>query len=116
MSYSLYEMLFLGISLCIWPFTIGMHIVMALGLRIEFVKYTGDLEAHGMTLLLPLYILCGICIIAVIKFDREAREGEVYAKEKLAYHRDMDQFLLMKKAHYEKAAERLGATPSNDDE
>jgi hypothetical protein len=116
LSYSLYEMLFLGISLFIWPFTIGTHIVMALGIYVENFEYTGDLNAHGMTLLVPLYILCSICTIAVIKFDREAREGEVYAKEKLAYHRDMDQYLDLKKAYYEKAAERLGAPPSNDDE
>ena len=116
LSYSLYEFLFLAISLCIWPFTIGMHIVMALGITVEWVSYTGDLDSHGITLLVPLYILCGICTIAVVRFDKEARAGEVYAKEKLAYHRDMDQYLDLKKAYYEKKAEELGALSSNDDE
>jgi len=118
LSYSLYELLFLAISLCIWPFTIGMHVVMALGITVEWVSYTGDLDSHGITLLVPLYILCGICTLAVVRFDKEAqaRAGEVYAKEKLAYHRDMDQYLDLKKAYYEKKAEELGALSSNDDE
>jgi hypothetical protein len=116
LSYSLYELMFLVISLCIWPFTIGMHIVMALGITVERFSYTGDLDSHGMTLLVPLYFLCGICTYAVIKFDKEARAGAVYAKEKLAYHRDMDQYLDLKKAYYVKKAEELGASLSTDEQ
>ena len=115
LSYSIYEVLFLLISLAIWPFTIGMHIVMALGIHIESINYTGDMDSHGLILLLPLYLLCFVPTIAVIRFDREARAGEVYAKEKLAYHRDMDQYLELKKVYYEKSAERIGTTSSNDD-
>ena len=115
-SWSVYELLFLTITLFIWPFTIGMHVVMALGITVERFSYTGDLDSHGMTLLVPLYFLCGICTYAVIKFDKEARAGAVYAKEKLAYHRDMDQYLDLKKAYYEKATDSIGGTSSNDDE
>ena len=115
-SWSVYELLFLTITLFIWPFTIGMHVVMALGITVERFGYTGDLDSHGMTLLVPLYFLCGICTFAVIKFDKEARAGAVYAKEKLAYHRDMDQYLDLKKGYYEKAADNLEGTSSNDDE
>ena len=69
-----------------------------------------------MTLLLPLYVLCGICTMAVVRFDREARDGAEYAKEKLAYHRDMDQYLDLKKAYYDKAADGLGLPPRPDEE
>ena len=54
--------------------------------------------------------------MAVVRFDREARDGAEYAKEKLAYHRDMDQFLDLKKAYYEMKAEELGASSSSDEE
>jgi hypothetical protein len=115
-SWSVYELLFLTITLFIWPFTIGMHVVMALGITVERFSYTGDLDSHGMTLLVPLYFLCGICTYAVIKFDKEARAGAVYAKEKLAYHHDMDQYLDLKKAYYVKKAEELGASLSTDEQ
>jgi len=99
-SYSLYEIIFLIVSLFSWPFTIGTHIVLATGIRIESINYTGDISAQGLTLLLPLYIWSAVCTWVVIWFDKEARSGKIYAKEKLAYHESMDLWLEKYKAQY----------------
>ena len=115
-SWSIYELVFLGFSFFFWPLTIGTHFVMALGIHIEWINYTGDLDSDGKTLLLPLYLFCCILTMAVIKFDREARDGDVYAKEMLAYHADMDQYLDLKKVYYEKAADGLGLSSPPDEE
>ncbi len=71
---------------------------------------------QGLMLLLPLYIFSFVCTYACYRLDQEAREGDVYAKQKAAYHRDMDQYLNLKKAYYEKAADGLGLSPPPDEE
>jgi len=48
-----------------------------------------------------------VCTYAVYKYDREAREGPIYAKSKAAYHEQMDQYLGLKNAYYELQAKKL---------
>ncbi len=114
-SWSIYEFLFLGLALLIWPFAIGLHVIMALGIRIESVNYVGDIGADGLTLLVPLYLLCAWLTYTVVKLDMDARSGPVYAKEKLVYHETMDQYLEMYKAAYSKAAENAGINVQDDE-
>jgi len=61
-----------------------------------------------------MFFLSILCSYIVYRYDSESRAGDVYAKEKLAYHRDMDQYLEFKKGYYEKAAEKLDASASSD--
>ena len=63
-----------------------------------------------------MFFLSILCSYIVYRYDSESRAGDVYAKEKLAYHRDMDQYLEFKKGYYEKAAENLGTSSSTDEE
>ena len=114
-SWSIYEILFLALALLIWPFAIGLHVIMALEIRIESVNYVGDIGAHGPTLLVPLYLLCAWLTYTVVKLDRDARSGPIYAKEKLVYHETMDQYLEMYKAAYSKAAENAGINVQSDE-
>jgi hypothetical protein len=88
---------------------------MALGIRIESVNYVGDIGADGLTLLVPLYLLCAWLTYTVVKLDMDARSGPVYAKEKLVYHETMDQYLEMYKAAYSKAAENAGINVQDDE-
>ncbi len=92
-----------------------MHVVMALEIRVESVNYVGDIDAHGLTLLLPLYLLCAGLTSTVVKFDRDARSGQIYAKEKLAYHELMDQWLEINKAVYDNLAEKAGINVQDDE-
>ena len=65
-----------------------------------------------MTLLVPLYALSMLSALVVVRSDREARGGPLYAKEKEAYQKFMDQFLSLKEAYYERQAKRLSIDDS----
>jgi hypothetical protein len=115
-SYSLYEIIFLILSAVLWPISLGMLILLSLP---NFETRYGGISAYstaGTTLLGIFFFLAITCSYFVFKYDREARDGAEYAKEKLAYHRDMDQFLDLKKAYYEKKAEELGTSSSTGEE
>jgi hypothetical protein len=100
-----YEGVFLLISAILWPVTVVTHFLLAL--EIPTRAGTWSIEENGVTLLAPLYVLSIIASIAVIRHDREARGGPLYAKEKEAYHKFMDQFLSLKEAYYERQAKKL---------
>ena len=64
------------------------------------------MEEHRLVLV-PLSLAAFLCSFIVYRIDKEARSGEIYAKEKLAYHRDMDQYLELKRVYYESAAAKV---------
>lgn len=100
-----YEGIFLLIGMILWPITIATHFLLALEIPTRYG--TWDMETNAATLLIPLYLLSFLATWVVIRSDREARGGALYAKEKEAYHEFMDQFLSLKKAYYERQAKRL---------
>ena len=112
-SYSLYEILFLLISMVFWPIAIAVHIVLALEIPTRLGTWT--MEASGMKALTPLYAVAIICSFLVLRMDRDARAGEVYAKEKAAYHADMDQYLALKQTYYERKAAEVAGTPNGEE-
>ena len=105
-----YEGIFLLISMILWPITISTHFLLALEIPTRYGSW--DMETNAATLLLPLYLLSFLATWVVIRSDREARGGALYAKEKEAYHEFMDQFLALKKAYYERQAKRLDSDDS----
>ena len=71
------------------------------------------MDEHNL-LLIVLYAVSFFCSLIVYRIDKEARSGEIYAKVKLAYHRDMDQYLELKRVYYEREAARVAG--NNGDE
>ena len=115
-SYSGYEMLFLLLALLLWPASLTMLLLFSFP---DFSTRFGAISADSMegTVLLGIFFFLSIlCSYVVYRYDTESRGGDVYAKEKLAYHRDMDQYLDLKKAYYEKAADNLGTSSSTEEE
>ena len=115
---TMYETLFLLISLVSWPITICMTALIALGIHNDTFNVTFSLyENHHRFLLVVLYTFSLFCSIIVYRIDKDARSGDIPAKEKLAYHRDMDQYLELKRVYYESAAARVaGDNGNNGDE
>ncbi len=105
-----YEGIFLLIGMILWPITISTHFLIALEIPTRYGSW--DMETNAATLLLPLYLLSFLATWVVIRSDKEARGGALYAKEKEAYHEFMDQFLALKKAYYERQAKRLDVEDS----
>jgi len=100
-----YEGVFLLVSMILWPLTVGTHFLLALEIPTRYGTWT--MEANALTLLAPLYALSLLSAWVVVRSDREARGGPLYAKEKEAYQKFMDQFLSLKEAYYERQAKRL---------
>ena len=109
---TMYETLFLIFSIILWPIAIGLTLIIGGGIDAGYGTWT--VEEQGMIMLAPLYAAAFFCSLIVYRIDKEARSGEIYAKEKLAYHRDMDQFLELKRVYYEGEAARVAG--NNDDE
>jgi len=105
-----YEGIFLLIGMILWPITISTHFLIALEIPTRYGSW--DMETNAATLLLPLYLLSFLATWVVIRSDKEARGGALYAKEKEAYHEFMNQFLALKKAYYERQAKRLDVEDS----
>nr|AIF11873.1 hypothetical protein [uncultured marine group II/III euryarchaeote KM3_53_G07] len=113
---SMYETLFLFASLVAWPFTICMTALLILGIHSDTFNVTFSMDEHNL-LLIVLYAFSFFCSYIVYRIDKEARSGEIYAKVKLAYHRDMDQYLELKRVYYENEAARIaGENGNNGDE
>ncbi|MCS5527427.1 MAG: hypothetical protein NZ774_06150, partial [Candidatus Poseidoniales archaeon] len=91
---------------------IGLTLIIGGGIETRFGIWT--LEEHGFIMLCPVYAGALFCSYLVYRIDKEARSGEIYAKEKLAYHRDMDQHLELKRVYYESEAARVAG--DNGDE
>ncbi len=113
-----YELLFLILALISWPVTLLFSTLVVGEVHVSSfgIDKIWSANQQGLMLLLPLYIFSFVCTYACYRLDQEAREGDVYAKQKAAYHRDMDQYLDLKKAYYEKAAEDLGMSSSTGEE
>ena len=107
-----YEGVFLLVSMILWPLTIGTHFLLALEIPTRYGTWT--MEANALTLLVPLYALSMLSALVVVRSDREARGGPLYAKEKEAYQKFMDQFLSLKEAYYERQAKRLSTTDDSE--
>ena len=110
---TMYETLFLLVSLIIWPITICMTILLSGEIPTRYGEFT--IEENSAWMLGPLYALSLFSSLIVYRIDKEARSGEIYAKEKLAYHRDMDQFLELKRVYYESAAARVSGNNGDDE-
>jgi hypothetical protein len=108
---TMYETLFLFFSIVLWPATIGVSLIL-IG-TIPTRVGTFSMEEHSL-MLLPLYAASFFCSYVVYRLDKEARSGEIYTKEKLAYQRDMDQYLELKRVYYEREAARVAS--NNGDE
>jgi hypothetical protein len=106
---SFYEILFLMLSLISWPIALAMHAIIVAEIRIQSFgmdnKWSADQQ--GFMILLPFYLFSFVCTYCCYKLDQAAREGEIYAKEKAAYHRDMDQYLKLKEAYYRRHASKV---------
>jgi hypothetical protein len=113
-----YELLFLILALISWPVTLLFSTLVVGEVHVSNfgIDKIWSANQQGLMLLLPLYIFSFVCTYACYRLDQEAREGDVYAKQKAAYHRDMDQYLDLKKAYYEKAADDLGMSSSTGEE
>ncbi len=107
-----YEGVFLLVSMILWPLTVGTHFLLALEIPTRYGTWT--MEANALTLLAPLYALSLLSAWVVVRSDREARGGPLYAKEKEAYQKFMDQFLSLKEAYYERQAKRLDMENSDE--
>jgi hypothetical protein len=97
-SYSGYELLFLLISMALWPLSLTMLVLFSFP---DFSTRFGAISVGSMegTVLLGLFFFLSVLSSYIVyRYDRESTAGDVYAKEKLAYHRDMDQYLDLKKA------------------
>ena len=108
---SFYEGLFLLISIILWPVSISILILLSLP---DFTTRYGPLSletTQGMVIISVFFLLSILSSYVVFRYDRDAREGAVYAKEKVAYHEQMDQFLGIKKAYYEMQASKLTTPP-----
>ena len=108
----LYEGLFLLISLVVWPFSLAVHFLLALQIPTRYG--TWSIENEGILVLPILYALSLASSYIVFRYDREARDGPIYAKEKVAYQEQMDQFLGIKKAYYDRQAARLAGNSSEN--
>jgi hypothetical protein len=111
---TMYETLFLVFSIILWPVAIGLTLIIGGGIETRYGLWT--VEEHAFMMLFPVYAASFCCSFIVYRCDKEARSGEIYAKEKLAYHRDMDQYLDLKKVYYENAALKVSSENGNDDE
>jgi hypothetical protein len=114
-SYSLYEILFLLISLILWPTTLSMLVLFSMP---EFITRFGSISSQstvGMCILGIFFFASFACSYIVYRYENEARAGKEYAKEKDAYHETMDQWLEIRKAVYNKAAENVGINVQADE-
>jgi hypothetical protein len=108
-----YEILFLGLALLLWPLTLAMAVIVIGEITVQGYTYHPDQQGL-LLLLLPLIVTLG-CTVACFNLDREAREGDVYAKEKAAYHRDMDQYLLLKEAYYKRHVSKISESDKSEE-
>ncbi|MBT4060012.1 MAG: hypothetical protein HOE69_06880, partial [Euryarchaeota archaeon] len=105
-----YEGFFLIWATILWPALIYTLIALA---SLDFRNSQGlpaDMTSNSITgqgLLALLFVGAVVCTYAVSKYDREARDGPIYAKSKAAYHEQMDQYLGLKNAYYELQAKKL---------
>ena len=76
---TMYEMFFLFFSILLWPIAIGMSALLILNIPTRYGSWT--MEEHSLVLV-PFYFAASLCSFVVFRIDKEARSGEIYAKEK----------------------------------
>ena len=113
-----YEGVFLIISLVLWP--LSLFSLVALGsadLRLD-VGLPGDFNSGSLSGQMLLGILFGLTMLSsyiVYKFDREARDAPMYAKEMEAYVTHMEHWININNDYYEREHARLTADlPKNN--
>jgi len=104
-----YEGIFLMIALIFWPTSIIT--LVAFGSP-DFMAQTpfsdfGSGNASGKMVLAILYSISGLSTFGVYRYDRDARDGPLYAKSIAAYHENMDHYIGMEKAYYELQARKI---------
>jgi len=109
---TMYELLFLFFSIVLWPISIGVSALLIGTIPTRHGTWTMEEQSH---ILIILYAASFFCSLIVYRIDKEARSGEIYAKEKLAYHRDMDQYLELKRVYYESAAAKVAGNNGDDE-
>jgi hypothetical protein len=104
-----YEGIFLMIALIFWPTSIIT--LVAFGSP-DFMAQTpfsdfGSGNASGKMVLAILYSISCLSTFGVYRYDRDARDGPLYAKSIAAYHENMDHYIGMEKAYYELQARKI---------
>ena len=111
---SVYEIMFLFLALIWWPIAIAGSIIIVGEISIFDRTFAAD--DQGLIMMMFLWIPTLGCTIACYNLDKDAREGDVYPKEKAAYHRDMDQYLKLKEAYYRRHASKVSLDEETDNE
>jgi hypothetical protein len=113
---SFYEILFLVIALILWPIATAGSIMIVGAVSIPGSDLSFSADDQGLIMMMFLWIPTLGSTIACYNLDKGAREGDVYAKEKAAYHRDMDQYLKLKEAYYRRHASKVSVGDETDEE
>jgi hypothetical protein len=116
-----YEGVFLLLSMILWPTSLFSLAALASAELRESVGLPGDFDSGSMSGQMFMGILFGLSIIStyiVYKFDREARDAPMYAKEMEAYVKHMDHWININNDFYEREHARLtsGLNASSDEE
>ena len=105
-----YEGVFLLLSMILWPASLFSLAALASTELRESVGLPGDFNSGSTSGQLFMGILFGLSIIStyiVYKFDREARDAPMYAKEMEAYVKHMDHWININNDFYEREHARL---------
>tara|TARA_Y100000591_G_C21818443_1_gene692134 strand:- start:25 stop:1605 length:1581 start_codon:yes stop_codon:yes gene_type:complete len=113
-----YEGFFLLIATILWPFSLFCLAALASAdLRADY-GLPGDFSSgalSGQIFLGLLFFLAVASTFIVYKYDREARDDPMYAKEKAHYVEAMEHWININKDYYERAHARLTADlPKNN--
>jgi hypothetical protein len=101
------------VALVSWPIAIIVATLLIGNIPTRYGTFTMDEHQLVLTILFAIPLVSSFILYRI---DKEARFGEIYAKEKLAYHRDMDQYLELKRVYYESEAAKVTGNNGNDDE
>ena len=116
-----YEGVFLLLSMILWPLALfSLAALASADLRAEW-GLPADFDSGALSGQIFQGILFGLAIVsttAVYKFDREARDAPMYAKEMEAYVKHMEHWININNDFYEREHARLtaGLDSSSDEE
>ena len=116
-----YEGVFLLLSMILWPTSLFSLAALASAELRETMGLPGDFNSGSMSGQIFMGILFGLSVIStyiVYKFDREARDAPMYAKEMEAYVKHMDHWININNDFYEREHARLtsGLNAYSDEE
>ena len=105
-----YEGVFLLLSLILWPLALfSLAALASADLRLEW-GLPADFDSGSLSGQIFQGILFGLAVVsthAVYKFDREARDAPMYAKEMEAYVKHMEHWININNDFYEREHARL---------